>query len=94
MKSIIFNLTKNDGRNISKVSFREFKITNELKSKKNDEEWYCIEINYQYEYEYNGISGDGRLTNMTEHYLSRGDKARFSFTKRGNKWYGIKGWVN
>jgi hypothetical protein len=93
LKGIIFNLTKNDGRNISNVSFREFHITKEFKSKKNDVEWYCIEINYGYEYDYNRISSDGRLTNQTEHYSYRKDKDRFSFTKREDKWYGQKGWV-
>jgi len=94
MKSLILNLTKNDGRNISHVIFREFKITKEFQSKKNDEEWYCIEINYQYDYDYNGINNDGRVNNQTQHYSSRKDNARFSFTKRENKWHGINGWVN
>ena len=94
MKSIIFNLTKDNRRNIFNVSFREFKITNEFKSKKNDEQWYCIEINYGYEYDYNGISSDGRPTSLTEHLSYRKDKDRFSFIKREDKWYGQKGWVN
>jgi hypothetical protein len=94
LKGIILNLTKNDGQNISNVSFREFHIIKEFKSKKNDVEWYCIEINYGYEYDYNGISSDGRLTNQAEHYSYRKDKDRFSFTKREDKWYGQSGWVN
>jgi hypothetical protein len=94
IKSMIFDLTKDEGRNILKVSFKEFQITKDFRIKKNGEEWYCIEINYWYEYDYNGISGDGRLTNQTEHYSYRKDKDHFSFTKREDKWYGQKGWVN
>jgi hypothetical protein len=94
MKSIIFNLTKDAGRNIFHVSFREFKITKDFTIKKNGEEWYCIEANYWYEYDYNGISSDGRPTNLTEHLSYRKDKDRFSFIKREDKWYGQKGWVN
>jgi hypothetical protein len=93
MKSLVLNLTKNDARNISNVAFREFKITKEFKSKKNNEEWYCIETNYQYEYDYNVINGNGSLADKTEHYSSRKDNARFCFTKRENKWYGVKEWV-
>jgi hypothetical protein len=94
MKGMILNLTKDDGRNILKVSFKEFQITKDFRINKNGEEWYCIEINYQYEYDYNVISSDGSLTNWTEHYSYRKDKDRFSFTKRGDKWYSQKGWVN
>ncbi len=94
MKSIIINLTKDAGQNIFHVSFREFKITKDFMIKKNGEEWYCIEANYGYEYDYNGISSDGRPTNLTEHLSYRKDKDRFSFTKREDKWYGQKGWVN
>jgi hypothetical protein len=94
MKSKIFNLTKNEGQHIFNVSFREFKITKDFMIKKNGEEWYCIEINYRYEYDYNRISSDGRLSNQTEHFSYRKDHDRFSFTKREDKWYGQKGWVN
>lgn len=94
MRGMIFNLTKDGGRNIFNVSFKEFQITKDFTIKKNGEEWYCIEINYRYECDYNGISSDGRLTNGTQHYSYRKDKDRFSFTKREDKWYGQKGWVN
>jgi hypothetical protein len=94
MKSKIFNLTKDEGRHILKVYFREFKIIKDLTIKKNGEDWYCIEVNYRYEYDYNIISSDGRLSNQTEHDTYTRDNDRFSFTKHEGKWYGQKGWVN
>jgi hypothetical protein len=94
MKNTILNLTKDAGKNIVYVSFKEFKITKDYTIKKNGEEWYCIEVNYWYEYDYNGISSDGRPTNRTEHSSYRKDKDSFSFTKREDKWYGQKGRVN
>jgi hypothetical protein len=94
MKSIIFNLTKNAGRNIVHVSFRELKITKDFTIKKNGEEWYCIEVNYWYEYDYKGISSDGRPADRTEHFSYIKAKDQFSFTKREDKWHGQKGWVN
>ena len=94
MKSIMLNLTKDAEKNIIYVSFKEFKITKDYTIKKNGEEWYCIEVNFRYEYDYKRISSDGRPTDLTEHSSYRKDKDRFSFTKRENKWYGQKGWVN
>lgn len=94
MKSMIFNLTKDEGRHISKVYFKGFQITKDFNIKKNGEEWYCIEINYRYDCDYNVISSDGRLSNTTEHYSYYKEKDHFCFTKREDKWFGQKGWVN
>ncbi len=94
MKNIVLNLTKDARKNIIFVSFKEFKITKDFTIKKNGEEWYCIEVNCWYEYDYNEISSDGHPTSWIEHSSYIKDKDRFSFTKREDKWYGQTGWVN
>jgi hypothetical protein len=94
IKSMILNLTKDAGKNITFVSFKEFKITKDFTIKKNGEEWYCIEVNYWYEYDYKVSSGDGNQPDGSKHSSYRKEKDSFSFTKREGKWFGQKGWVN
>lgn len=94
MKSLILKLTKDEKRQMLKVYFRGFQITKDFIINKNGEEWYCIEVNYRYEYDYHVISSDGRLSNQAEHDSFKREKDRFSFIKREDKWQGQKGWVN
>ena len=76
--------------NVISYNFEEFKITKDFISKKNDEEWYCIEVNYRLKEVTRGIDSNGK---MTKSEIARiGKQEKYSFIKHGNQWYGLQGW--
>ena len=81
MKGIIVTLELHTDviQNITNINYIEFNITNSFTSNKNNR--YCIEVNYILNY----LWGTG-YENKTE------NNVRYSFEKKGNQWYGWKGW--
>ena len=69
------------GQHYSNINFIEFNITNTFFSNKNNR--YCIEVNYIISF-FSTILGG--LDKVIE------NNKRYSFEKKGNKWYGWKGW--
>ncbi|OQC14412.1 MAG: hypothetical protein BWX72_01373 [Firmicutes bacterium ADurb.Bin080] len=69
------------------IHFKEFKITNEFKMKHEDENWYCVAINYKLAFNY----VKDNLTDTDETIRERSE-ARFRFSKRGKEWYVKDGW--
>lgn len=87
MKGIIVAIITYSPESITSYDFEEFKITNDYQIKKDNEEFYCIAVNYKAKVSTNNI-----YSTKPAEYNKEG--ARFSFVKRGKEWYGYKGWVN
>lgn len=78
------------GDNVIGYNFEEFKITNDFKSKKNDEEWYCIEVNYKLKEVFTGSDSTGKITKSE--IVRIGKQEKYSFIKHEKEWYGLQGW--
>ena len=76
--------------NAISYNFEEFKITNDFISKKNDEAWYCIEVNYKLKEVTLGSDSAGKTTKSE--IMRIGKQEKYSFIKHGNEWYGLQGW--
>ena len=76
--------------NVISYNFEEFKITKDFISKKNDEEWYCIEVNYKLKEVTLGSDSAGKTTKSE--IMRIGKQEKYSFIKHGNEWYGLQGW--
>lgn len=76
--------------NAISYNFKEFKITKDFFSKKNGEEWYCIEVNYKLIEVVGGVDRTGK---MTKSEIGRiGKQEKYSFIKHEKEWYGLQGW--
>jgi hypothetical protein len=78
------------GNNVISYNFEEFKITNDFRSKKNDENWYCIEVNYKLKEVVMGRDSAGKITQSE--IMRIGKQEKYSFIKHEKQWYGIEGW--
>jgi hypothetical protein len=70
-----------------------FKITNSFTSSKNGR--YCIEVDYKYSFDlFDGGNPDNPANKNPDNknISAEGANERFSFEKKGNKWYGWGGW--
>ena len=76
--------------NVISYNFEEFKITNDFQSKKNDEKWYCIEVNYKLKEIVMERDSAGKITKSE--IMRIGKQEKYSFIKHENKWYGLEGW--
>lgn len=76
--------------NAVSYNFEEFKITKDFISKKNDEEWYCIEVNYKLKEVTMGSDSAGKTTKSE--IMRMGKQEKYSFIKHENEWYGLQGW--
>lgn len=69
-------------KNISRLNYEKFQITNKFNKKVKHEEYYCIEVNYKYTFYFrNDLL-----------FTEEKNQGRYSFVKRGNQWYGESGW--
>jgi hypothetical protein len=76
--------------NLISYNFEEFKITKDFISKKNDEKWYCIEVNYKLREVVGGIDSAGKITKSE--IMRMGKQEKYSFIKHEKEWYGLQGW--
>jgi len=88
MKGLIYQRVHRD--NAMSYNFEEFKITNDFQSKKNDEKWYCIEVNYKLKEIVMERDSAGKITKSE--IMRIGKQEKYSFIKHENKWYGLEGW--
>lgn len=92
MKGIIMTIEMghvlNDKR--FKLEFDSFKITNGFVSKNKggggESSPYCIEVNYKLKNIFTDTDNIPKTQEIVE------DNKRYSFVKKGDKWYGSKGW--
>jgi uncharacterized protein YcfL len=85
MKVIIVTLhvpSYGNPKNILRLNYEKFQITNEFHKKVNNEEYYCIEVNYKYIFYFRNCLP----------FTEEKNQGRFSFIKRGKEWYGYNGW--
>lgn len=90
MKGIIFQSLNSNNiifSNKTSYKFYYFNITNDFIKKIDSEDMYCIEVDY--ELNYNTRDNKLKSFNSTE-YENRYN--RFRFVKRGKLWYGYLGW--
>ena len=78
------------GDNVISYNFEEFKITKDFISKKNDEKWYCIEVNYKLKEAFMGRDSAGKMTKSE--IMRIGKQEKYSFIKHEKEWYGLQGW--
>jgi len=78
------------GGYVISYNFEEFKITKDFISKKNDEKWYCIEVNYKVKEVSTGSDSAGKMTKSE--IMRIGKQEKYSFIKHEKKWYGLQGW--
>jgi hypothetical protein len=78
------------GDNVISYNFEEFKITKDFISKKNDEKWYCIEVNYKLKEVFTGRDSAGKMTKSE--IMRMGKQEKYSFIKHEKEWYGLQGW--
>jgi hypothetical protein len=78
------------GDNVISYNFEEFKITKDFISKKNDEKWYCIEVNYKLKEFIMGHDGTGKITKLE--MIRIGKQEKYSFIRHEKEWYGLQGW--
>jgi hypothetical protein len=76
--------------NLISYNFEEFKITKDFISKKNDEKWYCIEVNYKLKETVMGRDNAGKATKSE--IMRIGKQEKYSFIKHEKEWYGLQGW--
>jgi hypothetical protein len=88
MKGLIYQRIHRD--NVISYNFEEFKITKNFISKKNDEEWYCIEVNYKLKEVVGGVDSAGKMAKAE--IMRMGKQEKYSFIKHGKEWYGLQGW--
>jgi len=82
-------------------TFEEFQIANEFNKKTNNGNVYYIEVDYVGKYlvkDYNGtryryICSSGCELCSDRLWKNGVGNNRYSFVKRGTKWYGQRGWV-
>jgi hypothetical protein len=88
MKDFIVNLNTSVLEQPTNVNFKIFEITNSFNKKINGEKFYCMEINYKFNY----ISNFHCNSSIKQAKEKEGMKTHYSFVKRGETWCGFKGW--
>lgn len=89
MKSIIIAIIESKAAPYeSNLNIEKLKVTNGFNKKINDEKWYCIEASFTMTFDSVNMETHGKDKKIVEV-----NQSRFSFVKRGNDWYGQKGWV-
>lgn len=87
MKGLIYQRVQRE--NAMSYIFEEFKITKDSMSKKNDEKWYCVEVNYKLKEIIGGVDSTGKMAKSE--IMRIGKQEKYSFTKHGKEWYGLEG---
>lgn len=71
--------------------YEKFEIVNDFHKKIDDENWYCLEVNYKYHWKIINPQADSTVSPEGNVI---GDQEQYCFVKRGKDWYGVKGWPN
>ena len=70
------------------IKYTSFQITHSFFKKGNDgRDIYFVEVNYEISYNFNPAKN-----NTQGNKFQKGEVEKYSFMKKGDKWYGGKGW--
>jgi hypothetical protein len=87
--SFIFQNSHSGEPLYSNIAWDNFHITKKFNKKIDDENYYCIEVNFKFTCDFYN-----RHTMTTEKNVFGRQEERYSFIRHGNEWHGQTGWGN